>query len=251
MFEPWMSVTLVAITALVMTWGLIQLHELGSRSRTLSYRDQFERLIGELEVMVSRANRIHDFAARTRDSVLLDHYQSALKMIEALLEAINKLKVYDDDADVLVAPRFLCKDIQDRLMRVETAMMRGMRGKPHEFMRAAPAMAQTVIGCHFCSRPFEPQLFGKVRVKIDGASQEVAACTFCRQKLLTTRKARILFFHENGEQVHWSKAKSWTPSPEYWNINRDEGTEVSKAPHLELVYSSVKRIRSPDPDKES
>jgi hypothetical protein len=136
-------------------------------------------------------------------------------------------------------------------MRVETAMMKGMLGKPHEFMRSAPAMAQTVIGCHFCSRPFEAQLFGKVRVKIDGSSQEVAACVFCRQKLLTTRKARILFFQENGEQVHWSKAKSWTPSPEYWNINRDEATQVTKAPHLELVYSSVSRIRKTDADRDS
>lgn len=251
MFEPWISVALIAATALLLTWGFVQLHELGGRSRSYSYRDQFERLITDLEAMVARANKIHDFAVRTRDVVLLDHYQSALKMIEALLEAVTKLKPYDDDADVLVAPRFLCKDIQDRLMRVETAMMRGLRGKPHEFMRAAPSMAQTVLGCHFCSRPFEPQLFGKVRVKIDGSSQEVAACAFCRQKLLTTRKARILFFHENGEQVHWSKAKSWTPSPEYWNINRDEVSEVSKAPHLELIYSSVSRIRSSEPDKES
>lgn len=251
MFEPWISVTLVSIAALFLTWGFIQLHERGSRSRSMSYRDQFERLMIDLEAMVIRANKIHDFATKTRDVALLDHYQSALKMIEALLEAVKKLKLYDDDADVLAAPRFLCKDIQDRLIRVETAMMRGLRGKPHEFMRAAPAMAQTVLGCHFCSRPFEPQLFGKVRVKIEGKSQEVTACAFCRQKLLTTRKARILFFHENGEQVHWSKAKSWTPSPEYWNINRDSVTEVSKTPHLELVYSSVTRIRSTDPDKES
>lgn len=251
MLEPWMSVAMVAVTALALIWALSRVHDFGSRSRTLSYREQFERLINDLEAMVLRANKIYEHASKTKDTSLLDHYHSALKMIEALLEAVRKLRAYDDDADVLIAPRFLCKDIQDRLTRVETAMMRGLLGKPHEFMRAAPSMAQTVIGCHFCSRPFEPQLFGKVRVKIDGSSQEVAACAFCRQKLLTTRKARILFFHENGEQVHWSKAKSWTPSPEYWNINRDDKTEATKTPHLELVYSNVSHLRNSESDRES
>jgi hypothetical protein len=251
MLEPWIALTIIAAVALLTIWVLSQLHEQGSRSRTASYRDEFERLLFDLEAMVTKANRLYAQASNIKDSSLLDHYHSALKMIETLLEAVKKLRAYDDNSDVLTAPRFLCRDITERLTRIETAMMRGLVGKPHEFMRAAPSMAQTVIGCHFCSRPFEAQLFGKVRVKIDGTSQEVAACVFCRQKLLTTRKARILFFHEDGEQVHWSKAKSWTPSPEYWNINRDDHGDGAKTPHLELIYSNVSHIRKPESDKES
>jgi hypothetical protein len=188
---------------------------------------------------------MQSLANQIRDGVLLDHYIAALRMIETLMAAVKNLRTFGEDVDSLAAPLFLVKEINQKLLKIESAMGRGIQGKPHEFMKAAPVMAQAVIGCHFCSRPFDAALFGKVRVKVDGHTEEVAACVYCRERLLRTRKARVLFFDEDGAQVHWSKAKSWTPSPEYWDINRDDVSERGKAPHLELVYSSVSRISEP------
>ena len=248
---PWIILTTLAAVTLVFTWGMFSLHESGALGRSMNYHDQFQRLIDDLEKLVGRANRLEETAAKVRDGVLLDHYHSAIKMIEALLEAVKKLSAYGDEADVLTAPIFLAKDIQNRLGRIEAAMGKGLLGKTHEFMKMAPAMAYAALGCHFCSRPFDARIFSKVRVKIDGRSEEVAACAICRQKLLTTRKARVLFFQEDGVQVHWSKAKSWTPSQEYWNINRDDLVGHTKSPHLELIYSSVSRMKSPNHNKDS
>lgn len=248
---PWIIVISIAAVTLLLTWGLFMLHESGTLGRTSRYHDQFGRLILDLERLVGRANKLSDRASQTRDVVLLDHYHSAIKMTETLLEAVKKLKAYDDDPQVLAAPMFLAKDIYNRLDRIEGAMERGLRGKTHEFMKTAPGMAHAVLGCHFCSRPFEAHLFGRVRVKIDGRSDEVAACNICRQRLLSTRKARVLFFNEDGAQVHWSKAKSWTPSPEYWNINRDDLAGAAKTPHLELIYSSVSRLRPPNQNNDT
>jgi hypothetical protein len=243
---PWVIVLLLSGAALTFGWALMLVHDSGTRGRTLKYRDLFERLILDLEQIVGRANRLHSLAEKTKDGVLLDHYHSAIKMIETLLVAVKKLHAYGEDVDLLQAPNFLVKDIDQRLGKIETAFQKSLLGKPHEFMKTAPAMSHTVIGCHFCSRPFEAHLFGKVRVKIDGKSEDVASCKFCREKLLSTRKARVLFFTEDGDQVHWSKAKSWTPKPEYWNINRADADENKKAPHLELVYSQVSRIKPLD-----
>lgn len=211
-------------------------------SRATRYRDRFEHLITQIEQVVVRANNMQSLANQIRDGVLLDHYIASLRMIETLMIAVKNLRTFGEDVDSLAAPLFLVKEISLKLNKIESAMGRGIQGKPHEFMKAAPVMAQAVIGCHFCSRPFDAALFGKVRVKVDGNTEEVAACVYCRERLLRTRKARVLFFDEDGAQVHWSKAKSWTPSPEYWDINRDDVSERGKAPHLELVYSNVSRI---------
>jgi hypothetical protein len=235
----------IVVTALVFTtfiYGLFHMQDRSTEGRALKYRDQFERLINDLEALVQRANRLYEKAVHTKDALILEHYHSTIKMIETLLTAVKNLRSFSSDIEALAAPLFLVKDIQERLIKIETAMERSKQGKPHEFLRAAPVMAQAVIGCHFCSRPFDASLFGKVRVKLDGRSEEVAACVYCREKLLSTRKARVLFFNEDGVQVHWSRAKSWTPSPEYWNINRDEFAERGKSPHLELVYSNVSRL---------
>jgi len=235
----------IFVTALVFTtfiYSLFHMQDRSNEGRAVKYRDRFERLINDLEALVLRANRLYEKAFHTKDALILEHYHSAIKMIETLLMAVKNLRAFSSDIDALVAPLFLVKDIDERLLKIETAMEHSKQGKPHEFLRAAPVMAHAVIGCHFCSRPFEASLFGKVRVKLDGRSEEVAACVYCREKLLSTRKAKVLFFNEDGEQVHWSRAKSWTPSPEYWNINRDEFAERGKSPHLELVYSNVSRL---------
>lgn len=234
----------------LMFWALNALYQAAGPGRATRYRDRFIQLIAEIEALVLRANNMESLANRVRDVVLLDHYQAALRMMETLMIAVKNLRTFGEDADSLAAPLFLVRDIKQKLIKIESAMERGIRGKPHEFMKAAPVMAQAVIGCHFCSRPFDAALFGKVRVKVDGQTEEVAACVYCRERLLRTRKARVLFFDEDGTQVHWSKAKSWTPSPEYWDINRDDDGGRSKAPHLELVYSNVSRISGPRRDED-
>ena len=241
MLKAFFIAALAAISGLMLWWMTI-LQERGGFGRANRYRDRFERLVEDIERLVQKANDLQTIAIQTRDIVLLDHYQAALRMIETLLIAVKNLRTFSEDVDTLAAPIFLVKDIQERLRKIEAAMHRGLSGKPHEFMKLAPVMAQAIIGCHFCSRPFDASLFGKVRVKVDGKTEEVAACVYCREKLLSTRKARVLFFDEDGVQVHWSKAKSWTPSPDYWNINRDEFIGRSRPQHLELVYSNVSKI---------
>jgi enamine deaminase RidA (YjgF/YER057c/UK114 family) len=210
--------------------------------RAARYRDRFEYLVNEIERVVIRANKMQVLANQVKDHTLLDHFAAALRTVETLMTAVMKLKTFGEDVDNLSAPLFLVREISEKLHKIESAMKRKISGKPHEFLKVAPVMAQAAIGCHFCSRPFEPTLFGKVRVKVDGNTEEVTACVYCRERLLRTRKARVLFFEEDGEQVHWSKAKSWIPSPEYWDINRDDISGRGKTPHLELVYSNISKI---------
>ena len=238
MLPSWAVVLSLSLLVLGVAWGLVMLHDAGAQGRATQYRSRYQRLVLELERLVSRANKLYGLSERTKDAALLDHYHSIIKMIETLIEAVRKIRGYGNDKDLLVAPLFLVKDVSEKLERLETAMLQVSRGKPHQFMKAAAAMAHQAIGCYFCSRPFDAQIFSKVRVKIENKSSEVASCSYCREKLLLTKKARVLFFSENDQQVHWSKAKSWTPSPEYWNINRENIGRSGRLTHLELVYSN-------------
>jgi hypothetical protein len=245
--QHWIFISILATGVLAVLFSLFLLHDSGTMVRANSYRNQFERLMQELDRLVTRANRLELLATDTKETVLLEHYHSAIKMIETLLSAIKKLSPHGNEVDILEAPFFLVGDINSRLGKIEAAMQKGRRGRPHNFSEAALPSSHSFIGCHFCSKPFETKGFGKVRVKIDKKNEDVTACYHCRKKLLSTRKARVLFFTENGVQVHWSLAKTWTPSPEYWNINREDVSKGSKTSHLRLSYSRDVSVGSKGP----
>jgi hypothetical protein len=240
----WTLTFLFAAVLMSTLMGLFLMHDSGANGRANSYRTQFSRLMQELEKLVQRANRLEPLASATKGTVLLDHYHSAIKMIETLLSAVKKIKSHGSEADVLQAPLFLVGDINSRLAKIEDAMGKGLRGKAHEFSQTSVTAQSAFIGCHFCSKPFEANSFGKVKVKFEDRNADVTACSYCREKLLSTRKARVLFFTEEGKQVHWSKAKTWTPSPEFWEINREPDSTGPKPSRLRIAYSRDSRPKS-------
>lgn len=243
----WTLTFLFAVAILSALLGLFLLHDSGARGRANGYRNQFARLMQDLEKLVNRANRLEPLAAATKGTVLLDHYHSALKRIETLMLAVKKIRSHGLEPDILQAPIFLVGDINARLAKIEAAMEKGRRGKPHQFSNSGPSEANFFIGCHFCSKPFEANSFSKVKVKFEDNTKDVTACHYCREKLLSTRKARVLFFTEEGKQVHWSVAKTWTPSPEYWEINRDVVVAGPPTSRLRIAYSKDSRLISREP----
>ncbi len=237
----WILTFLFATVVMAILFSLFFFHDSGTRGRATGYRNQFARLIQDLEKLVQRANRLEPLAAKTKAVGLLEHYHSAIKMIETLLTAVKKLRAHGTESNVLQAPIFLASDINARLSKIETAMTKDMRGKPHKFSAMGASEQNSFIGCHFCSKPFDAVSFAKVKVKVEDKNTDVTACQYCREKLLSTRKARVLFFTEDGQQVHWSKAKTWTPSPEYWEINREPVSSGPQPSRLKIAYSRDSR----------
>jgi DNA-directed RNA polymerase subunit RPC12/RpoP len=237
----WTLTFLFATVVMAALFSLFFFHDSGARGRASAYRSQFGRLMQDLEKLVQRANSLERLASSTKASALLEHYHSAIKMIETLLNAVKKLRTHGTDPDTLQAPIFLAGDINTRLSKIESAMSKDLRGKPHNFTAMGASEQNSFIGCHFCSKPFEAVSFAKVKVKFEDKNTDVTACQYCREKLLSTRKARVLFFTEGGQQVHWSKAKTWTPTPEYWEINRDPVSSSPQPSRLKIAYSKDSR----------
>ncbi|MCX6126029.1 MAG: hypothetical protein NTV34_14950 [Proteobacteria bacterium] len=242
------SLWIFAATVFVGTWALYFLEDSRGQGSAIEYRDHYERLIARLADVVDLANRLAAPAQVHRDGRILEIYLTHLKLLEALMEAVRGMPSYSTQANLLKAPLFLVDDTMVRFRLLAKDIDYGARG-----VRVPPLVGTAPqLGCYFCSRPFEVVSFHKVRVKVEGSSQDVAACKVCNAKLTAGKKAKVLFFTEGAETVHWSKAKAYQPSASFWNINDESAPlaeELSKdvsggGNHLTLVYSNVTTLSS-------
>lgn len=231
------SLWIVAIVLFVGTWILYYLEDGRSHGSALEYRHKYERLVSRLEALVGTANGLEARAKAAGEVRILDSYLSHLKMLETLMQAVLKMPSYSTQVATLKAPMFLVDDMTMRFQRISEDVSASFGGR-----RKSPrAEVAPQLGCYFCSRPFEAFSFHKVRVKVEGTSQDVAACKICNAKLLSGKKAKVLFFSEGEKTVHWSKAKDYTPTAQFWGINDDSVPPpgASAKSHLTLVYSNV------------
>ena len=235
---------ILVLAIIVATWALYLIEDQSGRTSALSYRDRYEKLIDRLANLVHFANQLAGPAQMAKDTRLLDSYINHLKTIETLMEAIRTMPSFSMDSSMTKAPMFLVDDMTQRLQKFAKDVARSEWGGSPV---AHPVEEAAKLGCYFCSRPFDAPSFLRVRVKVDGQSQDVAACMVCNKKLKSGKKAKVLFFAEGKETVHWSKSKEYTPSEDFWGINDDSAPspqEKGSSNHLTLVYSSVTPLSS-------
>lgn len=237
------SLWIVALVIVVGAWILYLLEEGRSTGSALDYRRKYDRMIDRLEGLVQLANRLEPAAKASTQVSILDSYLGHLRMLETLMEALHKLPTFSTQAASLKAPQFLIDDLTVRFQRLSSDIDDAFGGR-RKTRRAKDA---PLLGCYFCSKPFDALSFQKVRVKVDGSAEDVAACKVCYSKLVSGKKAKVLFLSENGQTVHWSKAKDYTPSEQFWSINDDSASDqktLSTGNHLTLVYSSITPLSS-------
>ena len=224
-----------------------QKHRQAAKTRT--YRARFVQLVAQLDAITTSVNQLSTFLPKVRDVKLVDYFESCLKILETLLTAIGKLKPFGDDPSSLDPAFFLVKDCRERILRTQQAFRDSLRGKDPDleqlYGRSPPREA---AGCYFCSRPTIPNRFARVRVKIDSQTKEVISCPICRSELEHTKKVKVLYFMKDGRPVHWSQVDDYTPSEDFWNLNKRD--TVKKSTRLQLVYSRSKQDLSPErPDR--
>lgn len=233
---------ILAIIIFMSVWLLYWLEDGRHHGAANDYRQKYVRLVERLEEVVGSANKLEAPAHGARDVKILDTYLGHLRMLESLMTAVRTMEPFGTNTGILQAPAFLVSDIHDRFKSFESLLNAHLKGKP---IKANLHTSVAQLGCYFCSLPFDPLLFHKVRVKIDGNSSEVTACKTCRDRLTAGKKARVLFFDEDGRAVHWSKAKGYVPSDQYWTINADvPSPSLNTGTHLTLVHSSVSPLSS-------
>lgn len=232
------------VTALVVAISILLLQGWQRRRRADNakiYRARFVQLVAQLDTVSRTANQLEMLARTVREPKLLDYYEGCLKLLENLLHAVTKLQRFGTEPAALDAAFFLVKDLRGRIGRSQQAFQDAMRGRQirwDELYAANVAKSSSFplpTGCYFCSRPVIVDRFAKVKVRLDGQVREVVSCRICREELETTKKVKVLYFMKNGRPVHWSDVKDYSPSEDFWNINKRE--PLRKTTKLELIYS--------------
>ena len=150
---------------------------------------------------------------------------------------MRRIPPFGTDASALDSAFFLVRDCRSRLGRTHQAFQDDLRGRNIKFDQLyGQVKTPETTGCYFCSRPVIVGRFSQVKVKIDGAIKQVMSCKICRDELESTKKVKVLYFQKDGKPVHWSEIEDYSPSEDFWNINKRD--TVMKTRHLELILTN-------------
>lgn len=238
----WVPLATAVLVALLVL--LLQVWQRRRRSAGAKrYRARFVQLVAQLDTVTRTVNQLEMLARSVREPKLLDYYEGTLRLLENLLQAVTKLQPFGAEPAALDAAFFLVKDLRGRAGRTQQAFQDALRGRAIRWdelfggagKAGAAASMPLPTGCYFCSRPVIADRFSKVKVRLDGQVREVVSCRICREELEATKKVKVLYFMKEGRPVHWSEVKDYSPSEDFWNINKRD--PIHKSTKLELVYS--------------
>jgi hypothetical protein len=222
-------------------------------TRAKQYRLSYIQLLAKLDQITTQLTIQGGFAKEISDNVVLDYYESTLRIFETLLEAIKHLPPFATEGNLLSSAYFLARECSERAAKIEQAFLEFRSGKevsPELFTSSSTTPTRaTSMGCYFCSRPFVADKFSQVRVRVENEVKQVTACKVCKEELETTKKIKVLYFMKEGKPVHWSEVSDYTPAEDFWNIN--ERKPVRKVRHLELVSTSPNPQKIGSSDQES
>ncbi len=234
----WVPLTTAAALGLLV-FGLHFWHQRRQRNEAKSYRARFIQLVAQLETVTNSVNQLALQLRQIREPKLLDYYESTLRLLETLLAAVRKIPPFGSDPAALDSAFFLVRDCRQRVGRTHQAFQDAVRGRAVKidelYGSSGPPKKQPSSGCYFCSRPVIASRFAQVKVRIDGVVKEVMSCKVCKEELEATKKVKVLYFMKDGKPVHWSEVGDYSPSEDFWNINKRGA--VQKTRRLELVHT--------------
>ncbi len=203
------------------------------------YRLRYIQLLAKLDRVTGQLTEYEGIFRKFKNPLLLDYYESTLRIFETLLEALKQVPPFATDPKELDAAYFLALDCSDRASRIDQGLKELSSGRPFDGSLLEPPRTEkktlAPLGCYFCSRPFVEDRFSQVRVRIEDEVRQVTACRVCQEELETTKKIKVLYFMKDGKPVHWSKIADYVPAEDFWNLNQRQ--PVRKSRHLELVTS--------------
>jgi len=200
-----------------------------------NYDRQLEALIVKLERVTIMVNRMAMVVEHIKDDRLLAYYESCLRLLENLLTAVKEVPTDKQDIATLRSASYLARECNKRVGRTQKAFTQYLKGKSIDIASLyGRVSAKFPVGCYFCSRPYDPRGFRKVKVKVDEKTLSVHGCAVCRQELSRSKKVKVLYFMRDEQQVHWSELPDYTPSRDFYDINR--GKRYGQA-SLRLIYS--------------
>lgn len=202
-------------------------------------KNSFKSLVAMLDIMVHKVNKIEPLLEHLSDERILVCYEEVLGIIEEIGELLLTMKRAAppaSDADTILNLMSKCDKLINEIYFKTKVSIEGNKIKYTSLLDWSDDAPAIIKGCYFCSKPFERSSFRIISVKIQGVEVPIAGCDICSRGLKLRKKVKVLYFKRNGQTLHWSQFNDYTPSKDYWNLNK-RGWDQDKA-KLELVYPS-------------
>jgi hypothetical protein len=215
-------------------WGLLALVASGAvygwmlhrrGRRLLNFRRLYWQQMARLEQLVAELNHYGHLLGTLpwRDESLMDRYESALRRVEALLRSLHKLPGFHSERRILIQIEPMISSCEELV-----ASFKGdLRRKAPDGQVSSTSMQDWLEGlripargCFFCSRPFLPRSFKRVRLTYKGAPQRVWACHVCRSELKSRGELAILHFRRPEGVLHWSECPDYDPILHFGNLDQ-------------------------------
>ena len=237
-FWSWAAVLFVVMVAATFLW----LKNFGGKDGL------YLRLIAKLDAITARANAIAKLSEHLNDEKVLRYFEDNLHRIENLLHVVQGLREGKRDLRSLLLIMRMVEEAGRRLKRIDAAVRASLKGKMVNYGKLYDWRLNTadVKGCYFCSRPFDVSQFKIVKTKIHGVTIKVWGCNVCRSQLRKDRKVKVLYFLKKGQPIHWQHVKEYTPTDDFWNLNKAESK-----PDLKLVFSAASETTELSDDDDS
>ena len=192
----------------------------------------FKNLLAEIDNATIIANRLGKKYNTIQDELILNQFETNLRMLESIIESAQKVKPYAGDRYTIRSLSMLTKECHRRLKRSLKSFDSFAKGRKIKQSQSNGAFPE---GCYFCSRPFDIVTFKIVKVKVDEKLEKPFACSICRKQLLRKKKVKVLHFMNEGKPVHWSVMPGYKPEEHFFSLNNP--FPEHKKPVLALVYS--------------
>lgn len=208
-----------------------------NHTKVVNYRRLYIQYVAKIETMTVQVNQLGTLVVHLKTEAALDYYEDTLKMLETLLNALNKVPPLSDRGELVRSMEPMVENLSKRIHKCHDKFQRELSGQGLQSMIKDLGKSHLpVTGCYFCSRPFSPKNFKKISIKFQGQKMSVYGCPSCRAELKSKRSVDILHFVQNNRSVHWSELPQYDPTRDYWSLN-SRRTKKTR-PQLELVSKS-------------
>jgi hypothetical protein len=201
-----------------------------------SYRRRYVQLVAQIELAVVKLNSLGNLVPHVRNARVLDEYESALRMMETLLVALNRIPNFGTDRKLFGQVLPMVRRVELKIEETYKKFKKSIEDRPmfaHLLPQYHSETSPPTEGCYFCSRPFMRAYFKAASIKVEGIKLKVYGCHICIAELKATKKIKVLYFMEKGRPVHWSLCEGYKPMEQYWDLNRRRPTY--QTPSIELI----------------
>lgn len=209
---------LAALAPLILYWTK---RPTKTSKRIPNPREMFSKLFDELQAGVWSLNELSNLRAHSPGDAAIDELERRLNHMEATLSFIITLIEDRVTLEQLQTITSLPYRVNQRIEATKKTFRKALLPRAVFGLGPKKIYRPSYEGCYFCSNPLSKNQLQLTQLKYSGAWFQALGCSTCVPRLNKLGYVKILHFQEFGQAVHWSLSEAFSPSPRYWELNKN------------------------------